>query len=87
MRFISHALSLVKNDRIPKNPEKIKALLRKMEEEERIYQETQKNIQRIRDLREKKRERTIKPQGHSIYRRCRSCNDLFLKSERHRCYE
>jgi len=87
MKFISHMIRLIKNDSIPKDPAKVKALLKRMEEEERIYQETQNNIKRIIELKEKKKERAAKPQTASIYERCDECNELFLKSDDHRCYE
>jgi len=84
-KLIKSAIDYINKGKIPRDPQKVKEMLRRLEKEEYEFQEMRKNIKKIKDLQQARKDRKTQPDTRSIFNRCRKCHDLYRKSEEHSC--
>lgn len=83
--MITSLISIIRREKIPKSYNGVVRMRERLIHEEKMYQKKQKMIQEIKSIQEKRRERTRKPDKRSLFQRCFTCNELYLKSGGHTC--
>lgn len=83
--LIKDVIKFLNRDKIPKDTNGIFRMLHDLEAEKKEYDRRQDAIKRIKYLQRLRRERNKKPDRASIYKKCKWCKELYLKSEVHEC--